>query len=95
MPNFAIRVELKGYPTVNEYQALHTLMAKKGFSQTIPGIDTQGNRRSFDLPHAVYYGTSVENCYAVRDGVLSSIKREVQDDVLVFVVQEQGWAIGS
>jgi hypothetical protein len=94
MANYAIRVELRGYPTADQYQTLHSLMARKGFEQTIDGTDAQGNRRRFNLPHAVYYGASAADCSSVRDSVLKSVKSEVQDGVIVFVVQNQTWSIG-
>jgi hypothetical protein len=95
MPDYAVRVELRGYPSAEEYQTLHALMARKGFAQTIAGVDTQGNQRRFSLPHAVYYGSSVADCGAVRDSVMGSVKGEVQEDVIVFVVQAQTWSIGG
>jgi len=95
MPDYAVRVELRGNPSTEEYQALHALMARKGFIQTIAGVDIQGNQKRFNLPHAVYYGSSSADCGAVRDSVLRSVKSEVQNDVIVFAVQAQNWSIGS
>ena len=37
MADYAIRVELQGYPTREEYEALHALMAQKGFYQSVSG----------------------------------------------------------
>jgi hypothetical protein len=95
MPDYAIRVELRGNPSADEYQTLHSLMGRKGFAQTIAGVDRSGSRRHFSLPHAVYYGSSPSNCAAVRDSVLSSVKAEVQRDVIVFAVQAETWCLGS
>jgi hypothetical protein len=80
MPNFAIRVELRGYPTREQYDALHALMARKGFLQNIAGVDSQGNHKQVALPHAVYFGASTASCTAVpgRSGercAVSSPKR--------------------
>jgi hypothetical protein len=92
--DYAIRVELRGNPTREEYETLHALMSRKGFFQTINGYDTKGSRRTFNLPHAVYYGTSTANCGAVRDSVRDSVKAEVQTNIVVFVVEVANWALG-
>lgn len=94
MADYAIRIELRGNPTREEYETLHALMSRKGFYQTISGSDTLGNRRSFDLPHAVYYGASTASCGAVRDAVRSAVKAEVQADIIVLVVEAANWALG-
>ena len=95
MADYAVRVELRGNPSKEVYQTLHALMARKGFAQTIAGVDAKGNQRRFSLPHAVYYGASGADCGAVRDSVVGSVKSEVQEDIIVFVVQAQTWSIGS
>jgi len=95
MPDYAVRVELRGNPSAERYQVLHSLMARRGFGQTLAGVDAQNNRRNFNLPHAVYYGSSAADCYAVRDSVLGAVKSEVQQEAIVFVVQAQTWSIGS
>jgi len=94
MSNYAIRVELRGNPTYDQYTTLHALMAKQGFLQTINGNDNQGKQQKFNLPHAVYYGASNPSCGAVRDAVISAVKTQVQKDILVFVVQAENWALG-
>jgi hypothetical protein len=94
MPNYAIRVELRGYPTEEQYEKMHTLMARRGFARTVRGTDAKGNSASFNLPHAVYYGSSNSDCASVRDVIVSSVKTEVQKDILVFVVEANTWAIG-
>jgi hypothetical protein len=94
MPNYAIRVELRDDPSWEQYDTLHQIMAKGGFPQTIGGLDSEGKRRTFNLPHAVYYGASTANCAAVRDWVKKVVKTEVQDDIVVFVVEAATWALG-
>jgi len=93
MADYAIRVELRGYPTREQYDALHALMARRGFQQTIVGIDGAGKQKRVNLPHAVYYGCSNAGCGEVRDSVTNAVKAEVQQDILVFVVQAQTWAL--
>ena len=94
MPNYAIRVELRGNPTWEQYNTLHSVMAAGGFLQTISGVDPQGNQKAFDLPHAVYYGSSQAACAAVRDWTANNVKARVQQDILVFVVEAAHWALG-
>jgi hypothetical protein len=93
MPNFAIRVELRGNPTREQYETLHVLMARKGFLQTVSGVDSQGNQKQVALPHAVYYGASTASCASVRDAVVSAVQSQVQRDMVVFVVQAETWAL--
>jgi hypothetical protein len=94
MPNYAIRVELRGNPTREQYDKLHALMAQSGFMQTIQGVNTEGKQQVFNLPHAVYYGFSNVNTGAVRDWVSKAVKAQVQPDLVVFVVESTDWAIG-
>jgi hypothetical protein len=94
MPNFAIRVELRGNPTREQYDTLHALMARKGFLQTVDGVDSQGKAKRFALPHATYYGASTASCGAVRDDVGAAIRAQIQNDIIVFVVQAETWALG-
>jgi hypothetical protein len=94
MPNYAIRVELKGDPPAEDYERLHALMAKRGFLQTVSGVDKQGNKKKFPLPHATYYGSSEDDCSVVRDSLSRAIKAEIQKGIIVFVVEARTWAIG-
>jgi len=94
MPNYAIRVELRGNPSAEEYANLHELMARRGFQQTVAGVDNQGSSKRFALPHATYYGSSDSDCSSVRDSLSQAIKAQIQSDIVVFVVQSATWAIG-
>jgi hypothetical protein len=94
MPDYAIRVELRGDPTWEQYDTLHKIMAKGGFLQTIVGVDSQGNQKTFNLPHAVYYGSSAADYTAVRDWTVKVVKAGVQKDILIFVVELKIWALG-
>ena len=94
MPNYAIRVELRGNPSADEYQTLHALMARLGFAQTIVGVDGDGKQKRFNLPHAVYYGSSNADCAGVRTSVQKLVKSEVQDNIIVFAVEALTWSLG-
>lgn len=92
MPNYAIRVELRGNPSAERYESLHDLMATYGFGRTVTGVDKQGNSTRVDLPHATYYGSSDRDCASVRDSISAAIRNQIQQAIVVFVVQAQTWA---
>ncbi|MGH7745182.1 MAG: hypothetical protein ACREQ5_10340 [Candidatus Dormibacteria bacterium] len=92
MPDYAIRVELRGNPSAAEYERLHTLMGQRGFGRTVTGVDKQQNPSTVDLPHATYYGSSDNDCGSVRDSVSAAIRAEIQQSIVVFVVQVATWA---
>jgi hypothetical protein len=92
MPNYAIRVELKGNPPAERYESLHALMATHGFGRTVTGVDKHGNSTEVDLPHATYYGSSDSDCLSVLDSISAAIRNEIQQAIVVFVVQAQTWA---
>jgi len=78
MPNYAIRVELRGNPPPERYESLHALMAQRGFGRTVTGVTAQGNTLTVDLPHATYYGSSGDNCSSVRDSVAAAKREQTQ-----------------
>jgi hypothetical protein len=82
MPNYAVRVELRGNPPAKRYDALHALMAKRGFGRTVTGVDKQGNSSTVDLPHATYYGSSDSDCLSLFDSVSAAIRNEIQQALL-------------
>ena len=94
MPNYAVRVELEGYPTREQYDALHALMARRGFYQHVDGVDSQQHQKRFNLPHAMYYGSSASGCADVRTSVAAAIRGEIQQNIVVFAVQAATWALG-
>jgi hypothetical protein len=93
MADFAIRVELRGNPSFETYEKLHALMANKGFMQTVSGVDLQGNHNTFNLPHAVYYGSSLDSCSAVAESVAQAVKAQIQKDIMVFAVKAETWVL--
>ena len=94
MANYGVRVELRGDPPAEDYEILHALMSEMGFRQTVVGVDSQGANKTFRLPHATYYGSSIDDCSTVRDTLSSLIKTRIQKEIIVFVVQVYAWAIG-
>lgn len=94
MPNYAVRVELKGNPGYLEYEKLHQVMANLGFYKTVAGIADNGNQVSWNLPHALYFGFSNDDVATVRDKVAIAA-RTIQSGVIVFIDQSVTWAIGN
>lgn len=74
MADYAIRVELRGDPDYETYETLHAVMKSLGFLQTVDGIDSDRNAKRFNLPHAMYYGSSNSDCSAVADKVRDAVK---------------------
>jgi hypothetical protein len=93
MADFAIRVELRGDPSAETYEELHVLMAEKGFKQTVSGVDLKGNEGKFNLPHAMYYGSSTASCSMVAESVAKAVKAQIQENFIVFAVQSETWAL--
>lgn len=54
MTNYVTRIELRGSPSGEDYQALHDAMEAKGFVRTITGDDG----KTYKLPNAMYYVSS-------------------------------------
>jgi hypothetical protein len=94
MPNYAIRVELRGNPPAERYESLHALMARRGFGRTVTGVDRQERPSTVDLPHATYYGSSASDCLSLRDSIAAAIRAEIQQEIVMFVVQVATWATG-
>ena len=65
MANFTTRVELYGSPTWDDYDRLHTAMAKEGFNRT---IQWEGDNVVYQLPHAEYN----RSCDSETDVILAS-----------------------
>ncbi|WP_260736440.1 hypothetical protein [Tunturiibacter lichenicola] len=87
MADFTIRVELRGNPTVQQYEKLHQEMASLGFLRTV----VSDSQKQVNLPHALYYGPSQYDVAAVRNMAVSVAQR-VQQDILVFVAETLRWA---
>ena len=52
MTRYMTRVELRGSPAAKDYENLHEKMGAKGFVRTIATLDG----KTYQLPHAMYYG---------------------------------------
>jgi len=94
MSAYTVRVELKGYPSDEQYEKLHKLMAAQGFGQTVRGVTTSGQPSTFDLPHATYYGESGIETSDLRDSLQTKIKAAIQQKIVIFVAKTETWALG-
>jgi hypothetical protein len=94
VPNYAIRVELRGNPSAERYESLHALLARLGFGRTVTGVDKQERPSTVDLPHAAYYGSSPSDCPSLRGSIAAPIRAEIRQDIVIFVVQAETWATG-
>lgn len=94
MPNYTVRVELKGNPTFQQYEALHSLMAGFGLYQTVTGISTtSGASDVYSLPHATYYGQHSATAAGLRTLLAATIQARIQRGIIVFVAETVDWAL--
>ena len=88
MARYIARVELKGNPSRETYDKLHTLMRDLGFRQTIEG--THDDIRVpvvADLPHATYAGLSDLSTAEVSIFLAEHIKKAIQPDIALLVAR--------
>lgn len=91
---YTVRVELRGNPSYEEYDKLHSLMALNGWSKSLTGVTAQGQSLTRDLPHATYYGESLQHVGSVRDSLQTLVHTNVQPNFIIFVAETTNWAIG-
>lgn len=88
MAQIFIRVELRGNPTYQDYEKLHTFMERKNWYRAING--TAG--RSM-LPHAMYQGTSDAEPSKIASALRSEIQAEVWTVAIVLVISALSWGM--
>lgn len=87
MSVFIVRVELHG-ALEGDYQVLHALMEKLGFSRSI--VDSFGSR--FQLPTAEYAINSTLTTEAIRDLVIKTAQSTGKSYwILVVQASDTGW----
>jgi hypothetical protein len=87
MADYIIRIELRGDPSSDIYNQLHTLMKQKSFGQTITG------QRINALPHATYYGSSQEAPSALCTSIHTTVTSQIWTKAIVLAVVVDTWAI--
>jgi hypothetical protein len=88
MPAYTVRVQLTGEPDQNIYDDLHSRMEKGGFLRTVTGKKTR------DLPHGTYYGSSIKTVTEVRDWTKQQAKAAWGKST-IFVAQTETWSWGK
>lgn len=75
-----------GDPSTEEYDELHERMSSLGFKRSV-----KGSKRTVNLPHGLYYGSSNQSVRLVRNSI-SSMAQQIQPKVKVFIAQTDGWS---
>lgn len=88
MAQILIRVELRGNPTYQDYEKLHSYMERNNWLRTIDG--TAGRST---LPHAMYQGTSDVEPSKIAAGLRSGIQAEVWTVAVVLVINALTWGM--
>lgn len=93
MAAYTIRVELRGNPTFERYESLHKLMEGLGFKRWIVMANSTGKYTAQDLPHATYYGDSMQAASSLLSSVVDAIRAKIQQDIVVFVAQTSAYDV--
>jgi hypothetical protein len=91
MAQYFIRVELKGYPSGENYENLHALMANNNWSQTVTGM-SNGKSVLVNLPYATYQGTSDKGAFVRADALKTTIIDQVWKNPIVLAMVVTRWA---
>jgi hypothetical protein len=83
-----IRVELRGDPSMQDYENLHTFMENKKWYRTITG--TAGVSM---LPHAMYQGNSENDVSSIASALKTGIEANVWTRAIVLIISAQTWAM--
>jgi hypothetical protein len=86
MPYIA-RVELRGTPSYDDYDKLHTAMARAYFTRTIVG----GDGTKYNLPHATYQSASYATVTGARDAAQTAATSVWTDVLLIVSGSETAW----
>jgi hypothetical protein len=88
MAQIVIRVELRGNPTYQDYEKLHTFMEQKKWYRAINGTAGRGM-----LPHSMYQGASDAEPRKIASALRSEIQAEVWTIVIVLVINTLSWGM--
>jgi len=86
MAKFTTRVELYGKATWDDYEKLHSAMAKEGFSRT---IKWENDDTIYQMPHAEYNRNAEMASDEVRDSAVKAAA-SVWKDFAVLVTMASG-----
>jgi hypothetical protein len=88
MAHLFIRVELRGSPSLQDYENLHAYMEKNNWHRKIQGTAGESN-----LPHAMYHGNSENNITAITTALRQGIQTNIWSQVIVLVISAQTWSM--
>lgn len=88
MAHLFIRVELRGTPSWQDYENLHTYMEKNNWFRKIRGTAGEST-----LPHAMYHGDSDKEISAITSALRTGIQTNVWTAALVLIISAQGWSM--
>jgi hypothetical protein len=88
MAHLSIRVELRGNPSSQDYENLHSYMAKNHWSRKI-----QGTAGESALPHAMYQGKSETDITSITSALRKGIEANVWTQAIVLIISAQTWSM--
>ena len=88
MAHLFIRVELRGSPSGQDYDNLHTYMEKLNWYRKI-----QGTAGESSLPHAMYHGNSDRDISDLVSALRKGIQANVWTQAVVLIISAQNWSM--
>jgi hypothetical protein len=88
MAHLFIRVELRGNPSWQDYDNLHTFMEKNRWYRKI-----QGTAGESALPHAMYHGNSDNDISTITNALRKGIETSVWNPVIVLIISAETWSM--
>jgi hypothetical protein len=88
MAHLFIRVELRGNPSRQDYDNLHTYMENNHWYCKIQGTAGQST-----LPHAMYHGNSDNNISNITNALRKGIQTSVWTEAIVLVISAENWSM--
>jgi hypothetical protein len=83
-----IRVELRGDPSKQDYDNLHSYMEKNNWYRKITG-----SAGASTLPHAMYQGNSETEVGTIASALRTGIQTNVWTQAIVLVMSTHSWAM--
>ena len=83
-----IRIELRGTPSWQDYENLHSYMEKNNWFRKI-----QGTAGESSLPHAMYHGNSEKEISVLTAALRKGIQASVWTQAVVLIITAQSWSL--
>lgn len=88
MAHLFIRVELRGSPSGQDYENLHSYMEENNWHRKITGTGGEST-----LPHAMYHGNSDKELPAIAGALRTGIQANVWTQAVVLIISAETWAM--